>query len=598
MSHTPTDSRPVAGRRLADRYELIARIGAGGMAEVWEAVDLNLGRRVAVKMLHPHLAADASVLSRFRSEAQAAARLTHPAIVAIYDTVTTADTDAIIMELVEGRDLRTILDERPTLASSDAAEVGIQLAGGLGHAHQNGIIHRDVKPANILVRPDRKVKLSDFGIAKALDQTSHTESGSLVGTVKYLAPEQIEGHGVDGRTDLYGLTTVLYEMLCGQVPFAAQDLMGAMDRLRREAPRARNLRPDIPPALDDFLARGLSRNPNDRFADAATWAASLTAAMRGDTTVVESSPPSIPVRPGPDVGGPTPPGGSSSPDSGTGRPSSTPTAGPGPAASRPPSIPVREASDPPLAKHHRSRNRLAWLGPVIALLLMVAAVATVWMLLKPAGDAVNDRLGGDDTSIEDTSAPVDDDQQDAAPNVGAEDTDEITTSSSTSTTTTDAPFVGGVRSTGFDPLGDNDEHNDSAPLALDGNPATSWNTESYTTRSFGAIKGGVGLIIEFEEPQPVDRIVIASNRTGWAAQIYDADEAATGLAAWGDPIAEFSDLGEQADLDVPDYSVTAMLLWITDLGVDPEQTPEDYDAQVAAAERVQRLDIFEIDLVG
>ncbi len=625
MSHTPIDSRPVSGRRLADRYELIARIGAGGMAEVWEAVDHSLGRRVAVKMLHPHLAADRSVLSRFRSEAQAAARLTHPAIVGIYDTVTTEDTDAIIMELVEGRDLRTILDERPTLAATDAAEVGIQLAGGLGHAHQNGIIHRDVKPANILVRPDRKVKLSDFGIAKALDQTSHTESGSLVGTVKYLAPEQIEGHAVDGRTDLYGLTTVLYEMLCGQVPFAAQDLMGAMDRLRREAPRARKLRPDISPALDDFLARGLSRNPNDRFADAASWAASLTAAMRGDVTIVESSPASIPVRRGPAPGtsGPTPPviaplngagtpaggrsghGGPATPaggrsgHGGPGIPAGGPPAGPGPGASRPPSIPIRDPAEPPLAKHHRSRRRLAWLGPAIALLLMIAAIATVWMLLKPAGDAVNDRLGSDSSSIDDASSASSDNQDTPSPNADdpAAD-DETTTSSSTTTTTTEAPFVNGVRSTGFDPLGDNDEHNDAAPLAFDEDPTTSWNTESYTTRSFGAIKEGVGLIVEFEEPTPVDRIVVLTNRTGWSARVYDADEAGSGLAQWNDPIAEFTNLGMQAELDVPNYSATAMLLWITDLGVDPEQTPEDYDAQVAAAERVQRLDIFDIDLVG
>ena len=230
---------------------------------------------------------------------------------------------------------------------------------------------------------------------------------------------------------------------------------------------------------------------------------------------------------------------------------------------------------------------------------MIAAIATVWMLLKPAGDAVNDRLGSDSSSIDDASSASSDNQDTPSPNADdpAAD-DETTTSSSTTTTTTEAPFVNGVRSTGFDPLGDNDEHNDAAPLAFDEDPTTSWNTESYTTRSFGAIKEGVGLIVEFEEPTPVDRIVVLTNRTGWSARVYDADEAGSGLAQWNDPIAEFTNLGMQAELDVPNYSATAMLLWITDLGVDPEQTPEDYDAQVAAAERVQRLDIFDIDLVG
>jgi len=607
MSRASTDSRPVSGRRLADRYELVARIGSGGMAEVWEAVDGSLGRRVAVKMLHSHLAADRSVLSRFRSEAQAAARLTHPAIVGIYDTVTADGSDAIIMELVEGRDLRTILDERPTLASADAVEVAIQLAGALGHAHQNGIIHRDVKPANILVRPDRKVKLSDFGIAKALDQTSHTESGSLVGTVKYLAPEQIEGHSVDGRTDFYGLTTVLYEMLCGQVPFAANDLMGAMDRLSKDAPRARKLRPDIPAALDDFLARGLSRNPDDRFADAGTWAASLNAAMRGDATVLESPPASIPIRsasfadqpaPTPPVVSP-PPAAVSPPGSRSSHGGGVPSNGSEAISVRPRSIPARGSGEPPLAKHHRSRSRFAWLGPVIALTLMIAAVATVWLLLKPAGDAVNDRLSGDNSTVDQTSTTTleSDELTNTSPGGQSLEEDTTTSSSTSTTTTTIVEFINGQRSFGFDPLGDDTEHNEAALRAIDGDPATFWYTQSYTTRTFGAIKKGVGLIVEFEEPQPIDSLVVSTNRIDWAARVYDADQVAGGLAGWGEPIAEFSGLGQQAELDIPDISVTAMLLWITDLGVDPEQNPQDYEAQVAAAERVQRLDIFEIDLV-
>lgn len=599
MSHTPTDSRPVSGRRLADRYELISRIGAGGMAEVWQAIDHSLGRRVAVKMLHPHLAADKTVLSRFRSEAQAAARLTHPAIVGIYDTVTTDDTDAIIMELVEGRDLRTILDERPTLAASDAVEVGIQLAGGLAHAHQNGIIHRDVKPANILVRPDRRVKLSDFGIAKALDQTSHTESGSLVGTVKYLAPEQIEGHGVDGRTDLYGLTTVLYEMLCGQVPFAAQDLVAAMDRLRREPPRARVLRPDLPPALDDFLARGLARRPDDRYPDAATWSASLSAAMRGDATIVDAAPSSIPIKPAPTAPPRQPP-----PVVTHG---SVPAAGPGAAANRPPSIPVKDVADPPLAKHHRARrSRIAWLGPIIALALMIAAIATVWMLLKPAGDAVNDRISSDAPITDDSTQSGDGEVltenegqgSTTTESTSTSETSTTTSSSSTSTTTTVPEFIGGQRGIGFDPLGDQNEHNEAAGRALDGNPESFWYTQSYTTRTFGGIKPGVGLILEFEDPQPVEMLQVAASRSGWAVQVYEADAVGATLEAWGEPIAEYDELGEQATLDVPDISVTAMLLWVTDLGLAPGQTTEDYDAQVAAAETVQRLEIYEIDLVG
>jgi hypothetical protein len=230
---------------------------------------------------------------------------------------------------------------------------------------------------------------------------------------------------------------------------------------------------------------------------------------------------------------------------------------------------------------------------------MIAAVATVWMLLKPAGDAVNDRIGtGGSTSEQDiasTTAQAEiENSTTAAPATLA---DEETTTSST-TTTTIAQFVNGVRSTAFDPLGDNDEHNEAAFRALDGNAGTFWYTQSYTTRSFGAIKEGVGLIIEFEEPRPVDRLLVSANRVGWAARVYEADGVSPSLEGWGEPIAAFSDLGQSADLDVPDISVTSVLLWITDIGLDPEQTSEDYDAQVAAAETVQRLEISEIELVS
>ena len=605
MAHTPPDLR-MSRRRLADRYEIVVRRGSGGMAEVWEGVDHNLGRKIAIKVLHGHLAENPSVLNRFRSEAQAAARLTHPGIVAIYDTVTTDDTDAIIMELVEGRDLRTMLDERPTLALTDAAEVGMQLAAALGHAHQHGIIHRDVKPANILVRADRRVKLSDFGIAKALDQTGHTESGSLVGTVKYLAPEQLEGRTADARTDLYSLTTLLYEMLCGEVPFAANDLVTAMKRVKEDPPSARRKRADLPPAFDAFLMRGLARNPDDRYPDAASWSSALRASISGDTTVVDSHPlkerTSIPIKnpQGHELLGtvPTP-----APK----KPAPTPPRASGPSTPR--KAPAK--ADPAVAKHHRrNRGRLAFAGPLIALALGIAAVVTVWLLLTNGStsvDSADDGAPPESTeevveAVEQTSStttPEPEQTTDPAEDEFATQSTEAPLVETTTTTTTSIPeFVNGQRAIAFDPFGNDGEHDDIAFRALDGNIDTFWNTQSYRTRFFSGLKEGVGLIVEFEEPQQVNELSVTTDRIGWGARVYRSDSIAADLAGWGNPIGEFNELDPSTSLDIEDGSSLAILLWITDLGLNPQQSAEDYDAQVAEGGFEQRLVVNEITIAG
>jgi len=569
----------MTGRRLADRYELVDRIGSGGMADVWRARDQSLGRDVAVKLLHRHLAEDDSILARFRSEAQSAARLTHPGIVAIFDTVTTEDTDAIVMEMVEGEDLRSILDARGTLAIEDAVEVTMQLAHALGHAHQNGIIHRDIKPANIIVRPDRRVKLSDFGIAKALGDTTLTDSGSLVGTVKYLAPEQIEGRPLDGRADLYSLSIVLFEMICGQVPFPSTDLVSAMDRINRVAPRARTIRPDIPEDLDDFLARSLSRDPADRPADAKTYAASLAAAMRR-TAVVDPTP-VLAARPAAQIPQPQTPA---------------------PAApARPQSIPMRKpatAEVPKTRKRRRRKRDLLW--PLLAAALMIAALITVWILLRPASNVVTDQLPGtdnSDTELENT--PTTDAEAGAgedSPNTSAEGeqpTSSSSPSSTTSTSTSSIPFTEGIRLLAFDPLGDNEEHGDITSRAIDGDDATFWNTESYNTRLFGGIKEGVGIIIEFEEPTKITGFSTITNTNGWAARLYEADESQSSLEAWGEPLKFYEDVPSNATLETLEMTTTSVLLWFTDLGELPagDQTDSGGDTPMV------RLELYDLEFI-
>ena len=191
-------------------------MACGGMAQVWQGTDEVLRRKVAVKLLHPHLAADGSFVTRFRQEAVAAARLAHPGIVSIYDTCSEAGTEAIVMELVPGQTLRQRLDDPTPIDPWQAAGLAAQVAEALDAAHRAGLVHRDIKPANVLLAGDGRVKVADFGIAKAVEEADLTQPGLMVGTAKYVAPEQVEGKPVDARTDIYSLGIVLYEMLCGR----------------------------------------------------------------------------------------------------------------------------------------------------------------------------------------------------------------------------------------------------------------------------------------------------------------------------------------------------------------------------------------------
>lgn len=253
------------------------------MAQVWEATDQVLARRVAVKVLHSHLAADETFVERFRREAVAAARLSHPSIISIYDTCSEGDCEAIVMELVEGTTLRELLDERKWLEPGQAVTIIAEVADALETAHQGGVVHRDVKPANILLSPDGRVLVADFGIAKAGGDL--TTTNTTLGTAKYLAPEQVEGKAVDARTDVYALAVVLYETVCGRPPFSAEtEAATALARLHQDPMRPRNVRAGVPKPIEDVLLRALQRDPDDRFSSAAEFRAALLAAGRGAAT--------------------------------------------------------------------------------------------------------------------------------------------------------------------------------------------------------------------------------------------------------------------------------------------------------------------------
>jgi serine/threonine-protein kinase len=267
-----------AGHMLGGRYRLIHEIARGGMGAVWEAEDTLLDRHVAVKLLHPQFADEPEFLERFRREARAAARLSHPNIVSIYDVGEDVETRTpfIVMELVEGGNLKERIQRYAPLADEEIRAVGAALAATLEYAHRRGIIHRDVKPQNVLLGEDGRPRLTDFGIAQAMASQGLTRTGAVMGSVHYLAPELVRGRGAAPQSDLYSLGAVLYEMATGRVPFQAEsDLAVALAHVEEPPAAPRALNAHVGTDLERIILRLLAKSPDDRFATGAELASEL-----------------------------------------------------------------------------------------------------------------------------------------------------------------------------------------------------------------------------------------------------------------------------------------------------------------------------------
>ena len=267
-------------RILANRYRLIEQIGMGGMAIVYRAVDLRTGHNVAVKVLRPEYNEDREFISRFQREAEAASKMTHHNIVNLLDVGMDGENRYLVMEYVQGKTLKAVIQERGKLSAPLACQIAIRILSALEHAHRNGIVHRDIKPQNILVHEDGHIKVADFGIARIADSATLTHGDNVMGSVHYFSPEQARGEGATAASDIYSTGIVLYEMLTGRVPYDGDNPVAvAMQHLHAAPAPIQSISPDVPPSVVRVCMRAMEKNPAARYQTAREMAADLRVAL-------------------------------------------------------------------------------------------------------------------------------------------------------------------------------------------------------------------------------------------------------------------------------------------------------------------------------
>ena len=285
----------MVGEVLSDRYEVEELVGTGGMSSVFRAHDRLLDRKVALKVLHQQFSDDDEYVERFRREARAVATLSHPNIVTVIDRGEHENRQFIVFEYIDGENLKALIERRGPAPVPTALELAMQIARGLSFAHQQGLVHRDVKPQNVLLNGDGQAKVTDFGIARSLDvKQGMTQTGTVLGTSDYIAPEQAQGQRVDEHTDVYSLGVVLYEMLTNEVPFPGENFVAvAMRHINEPPPSIRDKRPDVSPRLEAAVQRAMAKRPEDRFQTMADFCRELEANLaetQGQTVAAPALP--------------------------------------------------------------------------------------------------------------------------------------------------------------------------------------------------------------------------------------------------------------------------------------------------------------------
>jgi hypothetical protein len=471
------------GDVVAGRYELEDLLGVGGMSNVYRARDRVLERSVALKILHEQYSSDPAYVERFRREARAIAKLSHPNIVTVIDRGEFEGRRFIVFEYVRGETLKQLATREAPLAVDQALALVHQVARGLAFAHEHGIVHRDVKPHNVLLDADGSAKVTDFGIARSLGGPDDglTQAGTVLGTGAYISPEQAVGRPADERSDQYSLGALLYELLTGRIPYEGESIVAVATRhVRDPVPRVTDVRPEISPRVDALIQRAMAKRPEDRFPSTDAMIGAIEACLAGE------------VLPGADEDGRGADGATQIISAPTG------------------------LLDPPQRRDRRRRRTFPWrLVAALAVLALGAALLAYFVRSRDEGGGGNGGGGG-----------------------------------------ADAVRLVAVRD--HDPEGGDGEHPEAVERATDGDPATYWTTETYS--SFA--KSGVGIVLDARRAVELERLVVRTDEPGFTAVIQ------AGSRAEG-PFEEVSD--EQAvdasttfDLDTGGDGRRYYLIWITD----------------------------------
>jgi len=471
------------GELIADRYELEELVGTGGMSSVYRAHDRLLERDVALKVLHQQFTDDTDYVERFRREARSVAQLSHPNIVTVIDRGEQDDRQYIVFEYVAGENLKSLVEREGPLPEEKAVRLTLQIARALGFAHEHGLVHRDVKPQNVLLNGDGQAKVTDFGIARSLDvKGGLTQTGTVMGTSDYIAPEQARGSRVDAQSDIYSLGAVLYELLTGEVPFPGDNFVAvAMQHINEPPPSVREHRPDVSPRLDAAIRCAMAKEPRDRFGSMDELCSELSACLGPETAVSGAETMVVPAE-----------------KLGRRR---------------------RRAARPPAGRPS--------IWPLILLLgglAVLAGILAAVFALTDSGNQLSDLVGK---------------------------------KKHTTAGTTPVHFTA---ASAYDPYGDNSEHGDRAREAIDGDPATAWNTEHY---SGGLNKPGVGLVLDVGAAKRLSRIVVRSDTPGFTAKIESGSSATGQFAA----VSSSQQVGGNTTFTLKDGPARQYyVVWITDLG--------------------------------